>query len=142
MSDKAVRCNDLTRIAEYTPDLEQVRMCGDDDRIDRAFNAVCNRIWGYTLDDFDDDSLSADDHAFLDRITWKRAYKFAAENGYDLTDYSTGYIVTEWWGFTWMILAEKRGLLTPAGRAAAWKRYEAKLMTETNVVGIIRWAAR
>jgi len=128
---------ELTRIAEYTCGLQQVRRCGDDDRIDRAFNAACKQIWGYTLDDFDDASLSAKDHAFLDNITWKQACQLAIENGYDLIDYCTGDVVTEWWGFTWMILAEKRGLLTPEGRAAAWKRYEAMLLAKTNVVGVI-----
>ena len=141
MADKAISCGELTRISDYTEELDQVRWWGDDDRIDRAFSAVCKRIWGYTLDDFDDESLSASDHAFLDRITWKRAYKFAIDNGYDLIDYRTGEIVVEWWGFTWMILAKNRGLLTPEGRAAAWKRYEAKLSAKhETVVGVIRWA--
>jgi hypothetical protein len=36
-----------------------------------------------------------------------------------------------------MILAEKRGLLTPETRAAAWAKYERKLMAEGNVAGVI-----
>jgi hypothetical protein len=32
-----------------------------------------------------------------------------------------------------MILAEKRGLLTPEGRAAAWRRYEARLREEPKI---------
>jgi hypothetical protein len=28
-------------------------------------------------------------------------------------------MLTDWWGYCWMILAEKRGLLTPENRAAA-----------------------
>ena len=51
----------LVRLCEHTAELDRLRQCTDDDRIDRAFNAVCKRIWGYTLDDFDDDSLSARD---------------------------------------------------------------------------------
>src|SRR5262249_38742005 len=138
MSESAVSYRDLVRIADYTEELGKLRECGDDDRIDRAFNAVCKRIWGYTLDDFDDDSLPAKDHEFLDRMTWRRASKFALQNGYDLADPRTGDIVVDWWGFVWMILAEKRGLLTPEGRAAAWRRYEAKLRAEANVAGVIR----
>ena len=138
MSGSSVSCRNVVRLADHTGALDEVRRCDDDERIDRAFNAVCRQIWGYTLDDFDDDSLSAKDHAFLDRLTWKRACKFALENGYDLVDPRSGDVVAEWWGFTWMILAETRGLLTPEGRAAAWQRYEAKLMAETNVVGVIR----
>jgi hypothetical protein len=30
-------------------------------------------------------------------------------------------------------LAEARGLLTPENRAAAWRKYDEKLMAETNV---------
>src|ERR1700693_3604268 len=136
MADRAKSCGELTRIADHTHDLDEVRWCGDDNRIDRAFSAVCNRIWGYTLDDFDDDSLSAGDHVFLDRITWKRAYKFAIDSGYDLIDYRTGDIVTEWWGFTWMILAEKRGLLTPQGRDG---RMEEGGRTTRCVGDTLRW---
>jgi hypothetical protein len=33
---------------------------------------------------------------------------------------SHGGCVDDWWGFTWMILAEVRGALTPEKRAAAW----------------------
>jgi hypothetical protein len=131
-------CRDLVQIAPFTAELRRLRDCGDDDRIDRAFNAACRQIWGYTLDDFDDESLSAKDHTWLDRLTCKRARDFAIENGYDLIDPGTGDIVTDWWGFTWMMLAEKRGLLTPEGRAAAWRRYDAKLMEETKVAGVIR----
>jgi hypothetical protein len=46
--------------------------------------------------------------------------------------------VSDWWGFMWMILAEARGLLTPENRTAAWRKYDEKLMAETNVVGVIR----
>jgi hypothetical protein len=34
-----------------------------------------------------------------------------------------------------MILAEARGLLTPENQAAAWRKYDEKLMAGTNVVG-------
>jgi hypothetical protein len=50
-------------------------------------------------------------------------------------DYVHGGCVTDWWGFTWMILAEARQVLTPENRAAAWRKYDEKLMAETNVVG-------
>jgi hypothetical protein len=43
---------------------------------------------------------------------------FAAKQGYDLRDYVHGGCVADWWGFTWMILAEARGRadLGEAGR--------------------------
>ena len=129
------------RLSDHTGELERLRQCDDDDRIDRAFNAVCTRIWGYTLDDFDDESLSPKDHAFLDRLTWKRACAFALEHGYDLIDPQTGNMVPDWWGFAWMILAEMRGLLTPENREAAWRRYAVRLKAQPKVVGVIRWRA-
>jgi hypothetical protein len=61
---------------------------------------------GYTLDDVDDDSLAKEDHNWLDRLTMEAAHQYAVANGYDLGDYAS--VV----GFTWMILAEQRGLLT------------------------------
>jgi len=140
MAENAKVHPELMRIADYTAELAKVRWCGDDDRIDRAFNGVCKRIWGYTLEDFDDESLTAKDHALLDRLTWKRACRLASENGYDLIDPATGDMVAEWWGFAWMILAEKLGLLTPEGRTAAWNRYYARLLKRANVVGVIRGA--
>jgi hypothetical protein len=91
---------------------------GDDDAIDREFSAVCRAIWGFTLDDFTDDDLSAEDHAWLDELTQECAIEFAAEQGYDLRDYVHGGCVADWWGFAWMILAEARGVLTPEKRAA------------------------
>jgi hypothetical protein len=128
MPGNALQFRDLVRISAYTDGLKRVRDCGDDELIDRTFNAACREIWGYTLDDFDDGSLSSKDRAWLDRMTWKRACKFAVENGYDLFDYSTGQVVTEWWGFTWMILAEKRGLLTPEGRSRTWRRHDGRVI--------------
>ena len=141
MRAESVDYEGIVRLSEHTAELDRLRQCGDDDRIDRAFNAVCKHIWGYTLDDFDDESLSAKDHAFLDRLTWKRASAFALENGYDLLDHDTGNMVPEWWGFAWMILAEKRGLLTPEAREAAWRRYAARLKARPKVAGVIRWQA-
>jgi hypothetical protein len=76
-----------------------------------------------TLDDFTDDDLAAEDHAWLDQLTRECALDFAAAQGYDLKDYIHGGLVADWWGFTWMILAEVRGVLTPQKRAAAWCRH-------------------
>jgi hypothetical protein len=68
---------------------------GTDEDIDREFNAVCQIIWGFTLDDFDDDRLVKADHDWLDELTARRAYRFAAENGYELGDYANGEMVSE-----------------------------------------------
>jgi hypothetical protein len=73
---------------------------------------VCRAIWGFTLDDFTDDDLSAEDHAWLDELTREYAIDFAAAQGYDLRDYVHGGCVAGWCGFTWMILAEARAVLT------------------------------
>jgi hypothetical protein len=59
----------LTRIWEFARRLHQLHRLGDDDAIDREFSAVCRAIWGFTLDDFTDDDLSAEDHAWLDQLT-------------------------------------------------------------------------
>ena len=40
-----------------------------------------------------------------------------------------------------MILAEQRGLLTPEGREAAWRRYAARLKAkQPKVAGVVRRA--
>jgi hypothetical protein len=138
MSEIARDFSTVVRLSEYCKELERQHLWGDDDAIDREFNAVCRVVWRYTCDDFLDDSLSGGDHAFLDGLTRKMAYEFALENGYDLADYDNGGYVSDWWGFAWMILAEKRGLFTPEQRAAAWARHDARLLAETSVIGVIR----
>jgi hypothetical protein len=47
-------------------------------------------------------------------------------------------MVSDWWGFAWMILAEKRGLLSAEQRAAAWKKHDEKLLANEKVVAVIR----
>jgi hypothetical protein len=134
MSKYAQDSKCLIRIGAYTAELERCHLWGSDDDIDREFNEVCTAIWAYTLDDFDDDSLSKEDHDWLDQLTLEGACQFAIENGYDLGDYIKGEIVSDWWGFTWMILAEKRGLLTPEQRALAWKKHDERMLARENVV--------
>jgi hypothetical protein len=82
--------------------------------------------------------LTKEDHDWLDELTPRRAYRFAADQGYDLGDYVNGEIVSDWWGFVWMILAEKRGLLTHEQQALAWKKHDERLLSRENVVGVIR----
>ena len=79
----------LTRICEFARRLHQLHRLGGDDAIDREFSSVCRAIWGFTLDDFTDDDLSAEDLAWLDPLTQECAVAFAAERGYDLKDYIT-----------------------------------------------------
>ena len=130
----------LTRIADFARTLSRLhktsrRRCVDDDQFDREFNAVCQSVWGYTTDDISDDLFSDADHAFLDTLDEANARIFAAEAGYDLVD--DNGMLTDWWGFCWMILAEKRGLLTLENRAAARAAIEEKYMTAPNVIGVI-----
>jgi hypothetical protein len=130
----------LTRIADFARSLSRLHTLSrrrpvDDDQFDREFNAVCLSVWGYTTDDFSDDLLSAADHAFLDSLDEAQARIFAAERGYDLVD--DNGMLTDWWGFCWMILAEKRGLLTPENRAAARAAIEDKYLAAPNVIGVI-----
>jgi hypothetical protein len=58
---------------------------------------VCRAIWGFTLDDFTDDDLSAQDHAWLDQLNQACAIDFAAKQGYDRKDYIHGGFVADWW---------------------------------------------
>ena len=121
----------LTRIADFARSLSRLhqaarRYAVDDDQFDREFNAVCQSIWGYTIDDISDDLFSTEDHLFLDTLDEAHARIFAAEQGYDLVS-ETG-MLTDWWGFCWMILAEKRGLLTADNRAAARAAIEEKYL--------------
>src|SRR5271169_2071225 len=120
MTNLAIDYVNLTRICEFVRRLHQLHRVGDDEAIDSEFSAVCRAIWGYTLDDFTDDDLSPEDHVWLDGLTQECAFDFAARQGYDLKDYIHGGSVADWWGFTWMILAEAREVLTPEKRAAAW----------------------
>lgn len=130
----------LTRIADFARSLSRLHQMSrrhpvDDDQIDRAFNAVCLSIWGYTTDDFSDDLLSLEDHAWLDTLDEAHARIFAAEHGYDLVD--DAGMLADWWGYCWMILAEKRGLLTSENRAAARAAIEEKYLAAPNVIGVI-----
>ena len=130
----------LTRIADFARTLSRLHKAArhrfiDDDAIDREFNAVCRSVWGYTTDDISDDLFSVEDHAFLDSLDEAHARIFAAQAGYDLVDDSG--MLTDWWGFCWMILAEKRGLLTAENRAAARAAIEEKYLAAPNVIGVI-----
>lgn len=130
----------VTRIADFARPLSRLhaltrRVTVADDDIDRAFNDACLSVWGYTIDDVADDLFSNADHAWLDALDEPVARIFAAEHGYDLVD-DTG-MLTDWWGFCWMILAEKRGLLTPDNRAAARLAMEEKYLAAPNVIGVI-----
>ena len=130
----------LTRIADFARSLSRLHLVArrqlvDDDQIDREFNAVCMSIWGYTTDDISDDLFSTEDHGFLDSLDEAHARIFAGEQGYDLVD-DQG-MLTDWWGFCWMILAEKRGLLTTDNRAAARAAIEEKYLAAPNVIGVI-----
>jgi hypothetical protein len=130
----------LTRIADFARSLSRLhqlarRQVVDDDQIDREFNAVCLSVWGYSTDDISDDLFSNADHAWLDTLDEAQARIFAAEQGYDLVD--DHGMLTDWWGYCWMILAEKRGLLTPDNRAAARAKIEEKYLSAPNVIGII-----
>src|SRR5712672_359112 len=70
-----------------------------------------------------------------DALDEAQARILAAEQGYDLVD-DQG-MLTDWWGYCWMILAEKRGLLTPENRAAARAAIEDKYLSAPNVIGVI-----
>ena len=130
----------LTRIADFARSLSRLHLVSrrqvvDDDQIDREFNAVCMSVWGYTTEDFSDTLFSDADHAFLDTLDEAQARIFAAEHGYDLVDDSG--MLTDWWGYCWLILAEKRGLLTPENRALARADIEEKYLSAPNVIGVI-----
>ena len=130
----------LTRIADFARSLSRLHQASryrqvDDDQIDREFNAVCMSVWGYTIEDISDDMLSVEDHEFLDTLDEYRARLFAAEHGYDLL--GDEGILTDWWGYCWMILAEKRGLLTPENRTAARLEWEDRFRSVPNVIGVI-----
>jgi hypothetical protein len=72
MADHAPDYANLTCICEFTRRLHQLHRLGGEDAIDHEFSAVCRAIWGFTLDDFTDDDLSAEDHAWLDDLTRER----------------------------------------------------------------------
>jgi hypothetical protein len=109
----------LTRIADFarTPSrLHQVAPAGDRRRPDRP------RIQRGLHVDLGLHHRRHQRRSVLDRgprlsglLDEAHARIFAGEQGYDLVD-DQG-MLTDWWGFCWMILAEKRGLLTVENRA-------------------------
>lgn len=130
----------LTRIADFARSLSRLHQASrhrlvEDEQIDREFNAVCMSVWGYTIDDISDDLFSTEDHVFLDTLDEAQARIFAAGQGYDLVD--DHGMLTDWWGYCWMILAEKRGLLTPENCAAARAEIEDEYLSMPNVIGVI-----
>ena len=64
-----------------------------------------------------------------------QGFRDYAEQGYDLV--GDEGILTDWWGYCWMILAEKRGLLTPEIKARARMEMEEKYLAAPNVIGVI-----
>ena len=66
MPKPAIDASSLIRIGTYTAELERLHLWGTDEEIDREFKSVCRTIWGYALDDFDDDCISKEDHGWLD----------------------------------------------------------------------------
>ena len=140
MSTTAFDSFALTRIADFARTLSRLHLTSrcqpiDDAAIDREFNSVCLSVWGYTTDDFSDELFSDEDHAFLDTLDEAKARIFAAGQGYDLVD-DEG-MLTDWWGYCWTILAEKRGLLTPENRAAARAQFEEIYRIGADVFGVI-----
>ncbi|HEY0218988.1 MAG TPA: hypothetical protein VGC26_04350 [Afipia sp.] len=140
MSSIAFDTSALTRIADFARTLTRLhaasrRRMVDDDHIDREFNTVCLSVWGFTMDDLSDDMFSGDDHEFLDTLDEARGRIFAAEQGYDLVD--DAGVLSDWWGYCWMILAEKRGLLTAENKAKARLDWEEKYLSSPNVIGVI-----
>ncbi|AVT78748.1 MULTISPECIES: hypothetical protein [Rhodopseudomonas] len=130
----------LTRIADFARSLSRLhqlarRQWVDDDQLDREFNAVCVSIWGYCPDDLVDEMFDPADLTWLDTLDEGTARIFAAEHGYDLVD-DTG-MLSDWWGYCWMILAEARGLLTAENRAAARAHLEESYRAAPNVIGVI-----
>jgi len=64
------------------------------------------RLWGYTTDDFQRRSVFPTlTMPGSIRSTRRMRAIFAAEQGYDLVD--DNGMLTDWWGYCWMILAEK-----------------------------------
>ena len=130
----------LTRIADFARTLSRLHrpraaQASMTTRSTASSTRSAMSVWGYTTDDISDELFSDEDHAFLDTLDEAHARIFAAEQGYDLVD-DQG-MLTDWWGYCWMILAEKRGLLTPENRAAARAAIEEKYLTAPNVIGVI-----
>jgi hypothetical protein len=69
MPKPAIDASSLIRVGTYTAELERLHLWGTDEEIDGEFNSVCRTIWGYTLDDFDDDRIPKEDHDWLDGLT-------------------------------------------------------------------------
>ena len=115
----------LTRICEFARRLHQLQRVGDDEAIEREFNAVCRVIWGYTLDDFTDDDLSVEDHLWLDGLTRECALDFAAQQA-TLKDYIHGGFIVSTCLASARIIHVKPHQSAPETRAATWCRHGEK----------------
>src|SRR3569833_1311091 len=140
MSYTALNAGAMTRIADFARTLTRLHATArqqlvEDDQIDRAFNAGCLSVWGYTIEDISDDMLAPADHEFLDTLDEYRARLFAAEHGYVLL--GDEWILSDWWGDCWRILAEMRGVRTPENRAAARLEWVDRFRSVPNVIGVI-----
>lgn len=112
----------------------------EDEELDRAFDEACRIIWpGYTLDDLDEDLLSAADQKWFEDLTGAAGQSYALSRGYDLraNPRHSEILIEQWFGFVWMILAEERGLLTPEHKAAYALKREAEDFLENKQSGVI-----
>src|SRR3569623_1818666 len=140
MSSSALNTVAMTRIADFARTLTRLHAAArhqmvDDDQIDRAFYAVCLSVWGYTIEDISDAMLAPDDHELLDTLDEYSARMIATEHSYDLL--GDEGILTDCWGYCWLILAEQRGLLSPENRAAARLEWVDRFRSVPNVIVII-----
>jgi hypothetical protein len=78
MPKPAIDASNLIRIDTYTAELEWLHLWGTDEEIDREFNSVCRTIWGYMLDDFDDDRIPKEDHDWPKSVSLEEARRTAA----------------------------------------------------------------
>ena len=135
----------MKRVADYCDRLTRLQVMFAEkefmpEEIDRELWAVCAKIWGHTPDDVDDEELPDDVQEWLDRIHENDddadAQRFAVDCGYDLRDGQK--VLTNWWWFVLMILAEKYDLFQPEFMVAARLKAEAAKFQEATAAGVIQ----
>ena len=135
----------MKRVADYCDRLTRLNVMFAEkeflpDEIDQELWTVCVRIWGHTPDDVDDEELPAEVQQWLDKVyedsDEAAAQAFATDNGYDLMDGQK--ILSDWWSFLLMILAEKHDIFQPELIAAARLKAEAAKFQEDKEAGVIQ----
>src|ERR1700694_1164616 len=114
----------------------------DPSSIEEELDRVCREVWGYTIDDIDEDALPSKVAAKLNELKEDGdaygAHLYAMKNGYSLLMHGEGFaVVDNWLHFALMIAAETNGLLTSEHIASARLKNDAEDFVAKKGAGVL-----